>query len=163
LRYDTGGFTVHYFDHVFPVSPCTYGQVLNHRVEELEAELGKEAEALLEYKSICTAVAHLPSHTATEPEKVAERQREKEVIKRRRGASTTPTASTTRGSTSSASRTASSGRRPGGWRRQTPPTRGRTGTKSAGRCWRSSAGGGPTRARSARSGAPRTGTGMGTG
>jgi (1->4)-alpha-D-glucan 1-alpha-D-glucosylmutase len=88
LHYDTGSFTAHYFDHVFPVSPCTYGQVLNHRVEELEAELGKEAEALLEYKSICTAIAHLPPHTAKEPEKVAERQREKEVIKRRLAALT---------------------------------------------------------------------------
>jgi (1->4)-alpha-D-glucan 1-alpha-D-glucosylmutase len=88
LHYDTGSFTVHYFDHIFPVSPCTYGKVLNHRIEELEASLGKGAEALLEYKSICTAVSHLPPHTAREPEKVAERQREKEVIKRRLAALT---------------------------------------------------------------------------
>ncbi len=92
LHYDTGSFTVHYFDHVFPVSPDTYGKVLNHRLEELEAELGKEAEALLEYKSICTAIAHLPPHTATEPEKIAERQREKEVIKRRLAALTASSA-----------------------------------------------------------------------
>jgi (1->4)-alpha-D-glucan 1-alpha-D-glucosylmutase len=88
LHYDSGSFSVHYFDHVFPVSPCTYGKVLNHRVEELEAELGKGAEALIEYKSICTAITHLPPHTAKEPEKVAERQREKEVIKRRLAALT---------------------------------------------------------------------------
>jgi (1->4)-alpha-D-glucan 1-alpha-D-glucosylmutase len=88
LAYDSGGFSVHYFDHHFPVAPCTYGKVLGHRAEELADELGRESEAFIEYESIRTAIAHLPPHTATDPGKVAERQREKEVIKRRLAALT---------------------------------------------------------------------------
>ena len=56
---------------------------LRPRVEELEAELGAQDESYIEYQSIRTAITHLPPCTATEPEAVAERQREKEVIKRR--------------------------------------------------------------------------------
>jgi (1->4)-alpha-D-glucan 1-alpha-D-glucosylmutase len=83
LRYDQGAFTVHYFEHRFPVAPDTYGQVLGHRIQELEQRLGPTAEPFVEYQSIRTAIAHLPSRSVTEPAKVAERQREKEVIKRR--------------------------------------------------------------------------------
>ena len=45
--------------------------------------LGAEDPALIEYQSILTAVRNLPGRTETDPDKVAERQREKEVIKRR--------------------------------------------------------------------------------
>ena len=55
----------------------------SHRLEELEAELGADNPALHEYQSILTAVGHLPPHSTTEPARIAERQREKEVIKRR--------------------------------------------------------------------------------
>jgi (1->4)-alpha-D-glucan 1-alpha-D-glucosylmutase len=83
LRYDNGAFTVNYFDNRFPVAPRSYGLVLGHRTEELEQALGKDSPHLIEYQSILTAISHLPRHSETEPEKVNERQREKEVIKRR--------------------------------------------------------------------------------
>ena len=44
---------------------------------------GPDVAALHEYQSILTAVSNLPDHTETDPDKVAESQREKEVIKRR--------------------------------------------------------------------------------
>jgi (1->4)-alpha-D-glucan 1-alpha-D-glucosylmutase len=89
LSYEAGAFTLNYFDHRFPVSPCTYDRILDLRPEELEARLGPEGEeALTEYRSILTAVRHLPRTDVTDPEKVAERQREKEVIKRRLAALT---------------------------------------------------------------------------
>jgi (1->4)-alpha-D-glucan 1-alpha-D-glucosylmutase len=83
LHYDGGGFFVLYFDHRFPVAPCTYAKSLRLRLEDLERELGPQAEALIEYQSILTAIAHLPPHNTSDPAAVAERHREKEVIKRR--------------------------------------------------------------------------------
>jgi (1->4)-alpha-D-glucan 1-alpha-D-glucosylmutase len=83
LAYAAGAFTVHYFDHCFPVAPPSYAMILAHRRDELAALLGSESEALAEYDSILTAIRHLPSHCETDPASEAERQREKEVIKRR--------------------------------------------------------------------------------
>jgi (1->4)-alpha-D-glucan 1-alpha-D-glucosylmutase len=83
LRFEGGAFGVSYFDHRFPVAPRSYGLVLGYRIAELEALLGADGPQLHEYQSILTAVKHLPRSTETEPHKVAERQREKEVIKRR--------------------------------------------------------------------------------
>jgi (1->4)-alpha-D-glucan 1-alpha-D-glucosylmutase len=83
LEYDGGAFHVRYFDHRFPVAPRTYGLILRQRLEELEQALGPHAMPFLEYQSIITATEHLPPPTETDPAKVAERQREKEVIKRR--------------------------------------------------------------------------------
>jgi (1->4)-alpha-D-glucan 1-alpha-D-glucosylmutase len=83
LHYDAGAFAIHYFEHHFPVSPDTYDRVLRLRLDELGQKLGASSEALIEYQSILTAVAHLPPCSATEPAAAAERQREKEVIKRR--------------------------------------------------------------------------------
>src|SRR5205814_707013 len=81
--YEAGAFSVHYYEHRFPLAPGTYERVLGRRLEELEKTLGKDAEAFIEYQSILTAVGHLPPRNTTDPQKVAERQREKEVIKRR--------------------------------------------------------------------------------
>jgi (1->4)-alpha-D-glucan 1-alpha-D-glucosylmutase len=83
LRYEAGVFTLHYFEHRFPLAMCTYARILSHRIDELEKRLGSTADQFLEYQSILTALAHLPPRTVTEPARVAERQREKEVVKRR--------------------------------------------------------------------------------
>src|SRR5262249_45657720 len=50
---------------------------------ELARALGAESAAVLEYQCILTAARNIPESTETDPEKVAERSREKEVIKRR--------------------------------------------------------------------------------
>jgi (1->4)-alpha-D-glucan 1-alpha-D-glucosylmutase len=83
LGYEGGAFTIHYFDNRLPVAPRSYGLILGHRAEELEQALGKDSQELIEFQSILTAISHLPRRSETEPEKVSERQREKEVIKRR--------------------------------------------------------------------------------
>jgi (1->4)-alpha-D-glucan 1-alpha-D-glucosylmutase len=62
--------------------------ILGPRLEELEQLLGPEAPAFLEYQSIRTAVKNLPARSETDPARRAERQREKEVIKRRLAALT---------------------------------------------------------------------------
>jgi (1->4)-alpha-D-glucan 1-alpha-D-glucosylmutase len=83
LHHENGAFSIHYFRHHFPVSPDTYDRVLRLRLDELEGKLGATSEAFIEYQSVVTAVTHLPPRTATEPARLAEREREKEVIKRR--------------------------------------------------------------------------------
>ena len=83
LAFADGAFSIHYYDRRFPVAPRSYSNILAHRLDELERALGPEDPALLEYQSILTAIRNLPEHNETDLERVAERQREKEVIKRR--------------------------------------------------------------------------------
>ena len=83
VEHHDGGFTLRYYDHVLPLGPTTAIPLLTGRREVLETALADDRDALNEYQSIVTALEHLPSQTATWPEAVAERQREKEVIKRR--------------------------------------------------------------------------------
>ena len=83
LAYDAGAFTLHYFDRHFPVAPHSYFPILAHDLDDLERRLGADAPPLLEYKSILTAVTHLPRHDETHPAWIAEGRREKEVVKRR--------------------------------------------------------------------------------
>ena len=88
LQYAAGAFTVQYFEHGFPVAPQSYAMILDYRHDELATLLGEDVEPLAEYDSILTAIRHLPPSNATDPDRVAERQREKEVIKRRLAALT---------------------------------------------------------------------------
>src|SRR5439155_26754146 len=88
LEYAAGAFTVHYFEHCFPIAPDSYAMILEYRRDELATLLGEDVEPLAEYDSILTAIRHLPPSNATDPDRVAERQREKEVIKRRLAALT---------------------------------------------------------------------------
>ena len=83
LAFADGAFSIHYSERRFPLAPRSYAKVLGHRLDELEQALGPEDQALIEYQSILTAVRNLPEPTETDPDKVTERQREKEVIKRR--------------------------------------------------------------------------------
>lgn len=82
LSYNDGAFRLSYYEHRFPIIPRTYIQILRHRLEILEEKLTAGA-FLSEYQSIITALTHLPPYTEQNPEKISERRREKEVIKRR--------------------------------------------------------------------------------
>ncbi|HWE23770.1 MAG TPA: malto-oligosyltrehalose synthase [Myxococcales bacterium] len=83
LKLANGALQVHYYDHVFPVSPRSYGQFLAYRLAELDEKLPAGDPSLDELKSIVTAVANLPSRHEQDPEKRDQRRREKEVVKRR--------------------------------------------------------------------------------
>ena len=74
-----------YFGRKFPVAPRSYSLILKHRAGELEQRLGFGSPDFAEYQSILTAIGHLPDRTETDPAHVAERHREKEIIKRRLG------------------------------------------------------------------------------
>lgn len=83
LSFENGAFFVNYFDDRFPVRPHTYAYILEHRIEDIKTFLSDEDPQFMEYLSIMTALKHLPQHVETEPDKIIERRREKEVIKRR--------------------------------------------------------------------------------
>jgi len=88
LQYTSGAFTIHYFDHCWPVAPQSYALILEQRRGELATFLGEAPELLAEYDSILTAIRNLPLRSETDAARVAESQREKEVIKRRLAALT---------------------------------------------------------------------------
>jgi len=83
LQLVNGAFQVRYYDHVFPVSPRSYGQVLAWRLDELQKKLPEGDPSIDELKSIVTGVSNLPSRHEQDPEKREERRREKEIVKRR--------------------------------------------------------------------------------
>src|SRR5438094_4466165 len=82
LELHEGAFRVRYYDHLFPVNPRSYGQILGYRIEDLEKKLGR-SEALDELKSSLFVLEHMPSRHEKDPARLEERRREKEVVKRR--------------------------------------------------------------------------------
>ena len=86
LAFREGAFFIHYYDRVLPLAPRQYGRVLQQGLPELENRLGAASPHFIELQSILTAITHLPVRTETAREKVLERNREKEVVKRRLGA-----------------------------------------------------------------------------
>jgi (1->4)-alpha-D-glucan 1-alpha-D-glucosylmutase len=83
LEYDEGAFRARYFEHVLPIAPGTYGQILQTGLEGLLDTLGRDSENALELLSILTAITHLPGRRQHDEASRSERHREKEVIKRR--------------------------------------------------------------------------------
>ena len=81
LHYDDGAFYLSYFDRVLPIAPGTYRHVIEIALEYLAAF--KDEDFYAEMQSILTALEYLPRRTETDPERIAERAREKEIIKRR--------------------------------------------------------------------------------
>src|SRR5213592_2123535 len=81
VRFEEGAFSLAYRNQKLPIAPGTYRFVLEMALENL-AEY-KDEEFYAEFQSILTALEYLPRRTETDPEKIAERAREKEIVKRR--------------------------------------------------------------------------------
>jgi len=82
LSFENGAFFVHYFDVKLPIAPRTYNLILRPALAGLEA-LEVPQDFISEFQSVITALEHLPKRTETDPAKIEERAREKEIIKRR--------------------------------------------------------------------------------
>ncbi|HYL12719.1 MAG TPA: malto-oligosyltrehalose synthase [Terriglobales bacterium] len=80
---ERGEFSIFYYEHRFPINPREYPRILGFRIELLEERLGPIHDDILELQSIKTAFGHLPTRQELTAEKMAERNREKEVQKRR--------------------------------------------------------------------------------
>ncbi|MBI4318460.1 MAG: malto-oligosyltrehalose synthase [Chloroflexi bacterium] len=83
LAHEDGAFFIHYHNVKLPVAPRTYSRILTHQLGTLVQALGEENEHVRELRSILTALSYLPLQTESDPERIAERNREKEVIKAR--------------------------------------------------------------------------------
>ena len=81
VRFEEGAFYLEYANQNLPIAPGTYRFILELALEYL-AEY-KDEPFYAEFQSILTALEHLPRRTETDPEKIAERTREKEIVKRR--------------------------------------------------------------------------------
>jgi (1->4)-alpha-D-glucan 1-alpha-D-glucosylmutase len=81
VYFEAGAFFLRYYDHEFPIAPGTYRHILEIALEKLA--LFKSEDFYAEFQSIITALEYLPRRTETDPDRIAERTREKEIIKRR--------------------------------------------------------------------------------
>ena len=88
LEYEQGAFRARYHDTVLPIAPGTYDRILCVDKERLLTGMGEGSDEGIEFLSILTAIRHLPGRQSADPEALAERDREKEVIKRRLAALT---------------------------------------------------------------------------
>jgi (1->4)-alpha-D-glucan 1-alpha-D-glucosylmutase len=80
---ERGEFSIFYHQHRFPVDPTEYPRILAHDLARLEQKLTSTNEEFLELQSIATAFSHLPGRRGLTAEQRSERNREKEVQKRR--------------------------------------------------------------------------------
>ncbi len=85
LSYEDGAFFIDYETAKLPVTPRTYSSILSRALDFVNETLQKDHEHVLELQSILTAISHLPLRTEADQEKLEERRREKEIIKRRIG------------------------------------------------------------------------------
>ena len=83
FRQERGEFDVSYFNHRFPVDPREYPRILQHCTDKTAASLGEQNPDLLEFQSLVTSFGHLPARYEISSERVAERNRDKEIHKRR--------------------------------------------------------------------------------
>ena len=83
LKFEGGSFSIYYGDQKLPLDPLSYNRILKFRVEDWGKKMEKEHPHLQELFSIITALEHLPPQTEKDPEKIQERRREKEIIKKR--------------------------------------------------------------------------------
>ena len=83
LWFEGGAFGIYYGDQRLPLDPVSYNRILKFRLDDLEKKLGKDSPPFQELLSIITALEHLPPQTEKDGEKILERRREKEIIKKR--------------------------------------------------------------------------------
>jgi (1->4)-alpha-D-glucan 1-alpha-D-glucosylmutase len=83
LSFEEGAFFICYGGQKLPVQPTSYALILQHRIESLEKKPPDDTPDLTELLSIITSIKHLPPHTETDEERISERLREKEIIKKR--------------------------------------------------------------------------------
>ena len=81
VRFEEGTFYLLYGQRRLPIAPGTYRYVLQAALDNL-AEY-KDEHFYAELQSILTALEYLPKRTETDAKRIAERIREKEIIKRR--------------------------------------------------------------------------------
>lgn len=83
LDFEHGSFFVRYCDNRLPITSKSAVRILTYGLDERMRQLGECPLPWQELQSIVTALIHLPAHHERNPERIAERYREQDVIKRR--------------------------------------------------------------------------------
>ena len=83
LEFRDGGLVLRYFEHELPINPRQAPRVYRTAVEQVTAALGDDHQRLHEFLSILASLENMPAYTESEPARMAERQREKEVARGR--------------------------------------------------------------------------------
>ena len=83
LEFRDGAVLLRYFDEELPINPRPGAQVYRQAADGLAAALGPDHPQLHEFLSIVASLENLPPYTESDPERAAERQREKEVARGR--------------------------------------------------------------------------------
>lgn len=83
LGFEQGAFVIDYRSHRLPVGPKTAVIILEPCLDHLRERLTDTHQNFQELQSIITACRNLPERSEVDPERIAERHREKEIIKRR--------------------------------------------------------------------------------
>src|SRR5437773_9918204 len=81
VRFEEGTFYLLYGERRLPLAPGTYRYILDVALQNLAEH--KEEDFYAELQSILTALEYLPKRTETDPKRITERIRGKEIIKRR--------------------------------------------------------------------------------
>src|SRR5436189_2085730 len=80
VRFEEGTFYLLYGERRLPIAPGTYRYILDVALRNL-AEY-RDEDFYAEVQSILTALEYLPKRNEPDPKRIAEREREKEIIKR---------------------------------------------------------------------------------
>jgi (1->4)-alpha-D-glucan 1-alpha-D-glucosylmutase len=85
LTYRDGAFIVQYYENWLPIATDSFADILTHGLEPWLRDAGQQvaADELDELQSVATAAGNLPPRASRDPGAIAERAREKEIIKRR--------------------------------------------------------------------------------
>jgi len=83
FQQERGAFNVAYRNHRFPVDPKEYPRILRPCADPLTAKLDEQNPDLLEFQSLIAAFGHLPGRQEVSSARIAERNRDKEIDKRR--------------------------------------------------------------------------------
>jgi len=78
-----GEFDIWYRENRFPIDPKEYPRVLQPCGAKVTEMLGEQNPDQLEFQSLITAFGHLPGRQETSSDRIAERNRDKEIHKRR--------------------------------------------------------------------------------
>jgi (1->4)-alpha-D-glucan 1-alpha-D-glucosylmutase len=83
LELRDGALVLRYFEHELPINPRQAPRVYRRAIEPLTSLLGADNLQLHELLSIISSLENMPAYTARDAERIAERQREKEVARAR--------------------------------------------------------------------------------
>jgi (1->4)-alpha-D-glucan 1-alpha-D-glucosylmutase len=88
IGYADGALTLTYFERNLPLNPRHEPMVLGHGVDTLPARLGEDGADVREFREILSMLANLPPTNERVEAKIAARQREKAIARRRLAALT---------------------------------------------------------------------------